>query len=937
MSNEPPEFTLDTAWQLARPFIHDQTAATPTELDNAARLAHGFGQQMGSTLSVDEIRRYVESKVVIVQKPPSILNGDQKPTPWLEEARRERGEPLWTRYYDHLDGQGMPTSVLRRLDDTTREILGRLHDPRSPGPWRGCGLVVGEVQSGKTQNFIGLACRAADMGYRLIVVLAGIQNSLRSQTQLRIDDGFTGYDSMVTDRADKPDTPRIGVGLIRPVTAWSFTDSRAGGDFKKAKADSYNLNTDNVPVILVVKKNVKILENLRSWISDHYATTDPATGSRTVTDRPLLIIDDEADQASIDTAKPDPDTDPTRINQEIRLLLKTFNRAAFVGYTATPYANLYADHTADHDKYGPDLFPRDFIVSLRAPSNHFGPVRVFGLAGDDDDAVDPLPVFREVDDAASWLPARHKKDHVPPDPPPSVREAVHSFILAGAIRTVRGQGRQHHSMLVHGTRLQLVQERVYDQIADLVQTLKTATRTEAHRPDAELWQELRGLWEKDHVTTSAAFAAQDPAAVQPEWEAIRAEIPTVVDRIRVKRINGESDDVLDYYENRRTGLYVIAVGGDKLSRGLTLDGLTVSYYLRASNMYDTLLQMGRWFGYRPGYEDLCRLYTTKDLYNHYIEITAATEELRRELESMAALGETPGTYGLGVQQSTNGLLVTSPSKMRHSDVVRLTFAQKGPESTVFDIRPKALTDTARAVETLVTFLIDRGTPTEHPLAGRDISQRILWRKVPPALVVDFLRSYRYDQLSQRVRPDLIARYIEACTQAGELNDLSVMLASVSNDQEPRPVGPLLIQPIRRAALDAGCDPGKRYRIRRVLSPPDEMADLTQSQRDRVKEETEAGKDMGSVIRAARVRGQQALLIIYPIAPEDRLDIADNQLVFGYKLSFPPSDRVVDVPDLRVNRIWGDFSGADDDPPAGDDDDDDSPSAAGTNPASGGGS
>ena len=239
------------------------------------------------------------------------------------------------------------------------------------------------------------------------------------------------------------------------------------------------------------------------------------------------------------------------------------------------------------------------------------------------------------------MPDKHKKDWIPPGQlPASLRDAISSFVLACAARRARGKVSNHNSMLVHVTRFQDVQGRVAEQVADQLRLLRDRIRYGDRNARIPVEDELRALWERDFVPTSAWFPADQISTVTwPEvWDQARA----AAEKIQVRIINGTSRDALEYYEHRRTGLSVIAVGGNKLSRGLTLEGLSVSYYLRASKTYDTLLQMGRWFGYRPGYEDLCRLYTTPALRDAYAEITAANEELRREFEEMAALGRQAG-------------------------------------------------------------------------------------------------------------------------------------------------------------------------------------------------------------------------------------------------------------------------------------------------------
>ena len=303
---------------------------------------------------------------------------------------------------------------------------------------------------------------------------------------------------------------------------------------------------------------------------------------------------------------------------------------------------------------------------LCAPSrNYVGPVRVFGLEADADAGLEEhegLPVIRPVDDFSVWMPDNHKKEHIPGDLPPSLRESILAFALVCAARIVRGQGREHNTMLVHVTRFTAVQARVADQVSFVLQDLRRRLRHGEGNAPTKLVDEMRGLWVRDFVPTSAAI--DDSDCRRDAWNQVQKRLLDAVSRIEVRKINGTVNDILDYSDQREQGISVIAIGGDKLSRGLTLEGLSVSYYLRATKMYDTLMQMGRWFGYRPGYLDLCRLYTSPELIDWYEYITLANEELRSLFDQMAAAGGSPRDFGIRVRSHPD-LLITGPVKMRN--------------------------------------------------------------------------------------------------------------------------------------------------------------------------------------------------------------------------------------------------------------------------------
>ncbi|MGY1719056.1 Z1 domain-containing protein [Blastococcus sp. SYSU DS0552] len=917
---------LQTAVRLVLNLLPEQ-GVTTEDIRGAAEDVHLMLSRRGDVPSLEELVRHVESLTIVFQDVGTSLVDTKGHEEWLSERRAETQWKFWERYRRYMEDQLlMPPKVVRRLDDVTDSILSKLEDPLRPGPWDRRGLVVGHVQSGKTSNYTGLICKAADAGYRLIVVLAGVHNSLRSQTQLRLDEGFLGFDSQFQTRSDEAgENHFIGAGLLpgfERLYAGSLTTSLESGDFKAARAKSLALPVVDVPVLLVVKKHAKIIRYIHSWITGMQGTVDPESGRKIVRDVPLLLIDDEADNASIDTSSEDSDT-PSAINREIRRLLHAFDRSAYVGYTATPFANIYADPHEDHEDFGDDIFPRSFIEVLQAPSNYFGPDRVFGL--DDSDGMGAVPIHRAIQDESAWMPAGHRKDWQPAaeDFPASLAAAMLDFVLSNAVRRARGQGTAHNSMLVHVTRFQDVQQRVTEQVNDALLTIRDRLRYGDARSESQIRDELRERWKNDFVPTTEWFHVSGDPVEPLSWHDVEPHILPAVEKIKVRTMNGYSKESLDYYENRASGLSVIAVGGDKLSRGLTLEGLSVSYYLRASRMYDTLMQMGRWFGYRPGYEDLCRLYTTPDLRSWYREITLAANELRAELEEMAAQGATPIDYGLRVRTSPAGLSVTAANKMRRAQKVKLSFSGANPETVLFDVRPSTLANNEQVVASFLEQLPHgQGQPSQE-------QGNYVWRHIEGDLVArEFFDAYKSDPMAWRVRPDLISQYIKACVRADELSDWTVVLVSNSKravgQGESRPeveFANLKLRPVTRSLIPDG-EPGQRerelhaesrYAIRRVLSPSDELLDLTQEQRDAALALTQEWYDddpgkrtsrpktpSGPAIRFQR-RPEQALLLLYIIDNSKYQEVVDRPMV-GFYVSFPHSKRNVTA-EYLVNPIW----------------------------------
>ena len=503
---------------------------------------------------------------------------------WVTSAQETRPFKFWKRYENYLDRKKrLPRRVLEQLDLLSDDILDRLRDPQTAGKWDRRGLVVGDVQSGKTSNYIGVICKAVDAGFPLVIVLAGVHNSLRSQTQFRLDEGFLGFDTRLNLRAVQGNQ-RMGAGKMPSapfLIAHSLTSSSDGGDFRLATAKGTQIILGgHDPVILVVKKRVSILKNLLAWVLSVRGIDDSTVpGGRTIKDVPLLLIDDEADYASANTneyrdddGNIDEDADPTRTNALIRNLLTAFEKSAYVGYTATPFANVFMHHQAFSAQYGEDLFPRSFIINIPAPSNYIGPEKVFGLDRPGTNGESPgLPIIRRVSDAAACFPPKHRKELMVSALPDSLRGAILAFILACSARRARGEYEADNSMLVHVTRYTLVQ----DQVARLVDEELADIRRQLEFPGTggDASNLLERLWDSDFVSNIPKVRALLPDHDLPAltWAQVREQLFDATKRISVRKINGSAKDALDYADHP-SGLSVIAVGGDKLSRRLDARG-----------------------------------------------------------------------------------------------------------------------------------------------------------------------------------------------------------------------------------------------------------------------------------------------------------------------------------------------------------------------------
>jgi hypothetical protein len=893
---------------------------------------------MFPNVPVDEeaLRRDVESLCAVWVPGEKTLNGDDDHQQWLDKKRGQIQWSFWERYERYLEMEkGWAPAQLRGLREATDGLLANFEDPKRTGKWDRRGMVVGQVQSGKTANYTGLICKAADAGYRLIVVLAGLHNSLRSQTQERLDREFLGFDTR-TRRSFDQGNARIGVGAMKGqpfLHVHSLTSSDQKGDFQRKVAQQVWVQAGGGdPVLLVVKKNASVLRNLYDWSTDVLKETDPETGLQIVRNVPLLVIDDEADNASVNTkarptdenGRPVEDYDPTKINGWIRRLLRTFEKSAYLAYTATPFANIFIDEDEETETFGEDLFPRSFIVSLRPPTNYTGVARVFGLDGDIVAGIEEeegLPVLRPILDQDPWIPDKHKKDWDPGPLPESLMEAIGAFLLASAVRRARGQ-QEHNSMLVHVTRFTDVQAHVQRSLRSyLALTKSRMEHGKADDPNSP-WIELRALWDRDFVPTTELLLTNPNLVLEigreVTWDEVSEQLLPVLDDLEVKTMNGTSEDSLAYSESE-SPLTLLAVGGDKLSRGLTLEGLTVSYYLRASKMYDTLMQMGRWFGYRRGYLDVCRLYTTPELAGWYRDIAVANEELLREFDYMVALGKNPKDYGLRVRAHPDGLMVTAAAKMRNGVEVDVTFSQTISESIVFETDRRSLQANLAATEDLI-----RRAGAALP---REPGKTILWPDVPAADVLRFLGAYRNPDTATKARPPALAEYIRTRLGASppELTSWTVALISTEEGNSFSIAG-YDVGLIRRAMYlphsqeieeedkERGLVEGKdRFVLRRLVNPTDEQLDLSNNQKhdalvatikawrsqEHPRSASEPSRAGGLQVRELRSR-ERGLLLLYPL--QWRPWMAPDLPPIGFALSFPGSKNAKKVK-YRVNNVW----------------------------------
>ncbi len=850
------------------------------------------------------IRRIEELYTIRQDEFGTILKEDEN-NPWLNEKRAEIDfeNGFWGRYREYLEiEKNFAPDVINKLDRITDSILDNFFDPSLKATVNKKGLVVGQVQSGKTANYTGLICKAADAGFGLIIVLAGIHNNLRSQTQIRIDESFLGFDTQHT-RAFDQRSIQIGVGdpyFGSPIVAHSLTSSIEKGDFSQGAANALGLNFNtSEPIVAVIKKNPHVLRRIYQWLGAQ--TNEDSKLGRVIRNKSLLLIDDEADNASINISN-DPERQSS-INGWITQILNLFGKNAYVGYTATPFANIFIQLDDQN------LFPRNFIKNIPAPSNYIGPEKVFGFSPLDEDETsnEVLPIVNRINDYRDFVPDKHKKDDQKPSSlPESLKKAIRCFIITCAIRRLRGQTTVHNSMLIHVSRFVLWQ----DHIAELVSNQFIYYRRGIDQNDPVILNEFKSTFEQDEngyrsfVTVSQQILNSELSSLDSQiqvhkWSEVLQYLNDAAARIEVKSIHGGSGEALDYFDHKN-GLSVIAVGGNKLSRGLTLEGLSVSYYLRASRMYDTLMQMGRWFGYRGGYVDLCRLFTSRELNEWFCHITQASEELREEFDYMTDVaGSTPEQYALKVRTHPGVLQISATNKMRSATTVQISWAGRLVESYEFkkDISmiDNNFKHTQKFISTLPAFKESRP------------NNAFVWYDIPAEQIINFFEGIQSVENLKKAEPRKLIQFINTQLRNGELTDWRIALMTKPNPKNNSTFevngNEVQIGQWKRTEDNKNSNEQIYYlRKSHIISPSDEFIDFTAEEYERAMNLTnrhrkKAGNAMypnGQIVRNELRNPKKPLLIIYLLDPEESIS-AENALpkginpFVGYAISFPKSN------------------------------------------------
>lgn len=749
-----------------RASLHTKPVQTDTELvERMRRFAVACGCDE-SAPEFEELLRTLRHEDNILIDPGESIESNVPWVKWLQDARESQisCDIRWRAYMEYLSNDlHRPQNVIYQLNRTSDEVLNLISDPRrDKEPRQRKGLILGDVQSGKTQTYMSLMNKAADYGYKLLVVLTSDNEDLRRQTQKRIDTDFFGY-------LDDPNTGNhiksgIGKHFTEEIRATGLTDSTM--DFLDFRKKSLNRIARpgwvQTPSVAVIKKNSRVLNSFIECLSNEEF-------DRTV---PVLLIDDECDYASVNTSK-DSDS-PTTINKLIRELFSISSRTAYVAVTATPFANIFID-----DQNENDLFPEDFIYVTHAPKNYIGVDELFGNL---DEPNNHNPRIKEIDedDLSTWLGLKQKKDEPLRGPlHRQVRYAIDTFAIACAIADA-GDSR-HQSMLVHVSRYTPIQRMVADQIYEHLSNLRNAVQMHRNDETDPIITELRDVYEHEYH-----------GVLESNWSSVLNRLVRYLPNTVVRLVNATNEaEVWNEYHNASEedeSDCTIYVGGDKLSRGMTLEGLTVSFFYRNTSAADTLLQMGRWFGYRDGYDELTRIWLLPQAIDDFQYASSVLIDLKKSISIMKSNGMTPKDFGLAIQKNpSKGVRITNPTKMRSAvehdhKVLNLSLAGRRVESTILSYDPHVLKKNDEALQILL-YRLDASTSYEEVRSTKK-AIGVCYECINASMVLDFLSTFRagykdlffgdyfatYGATERKLPFSLAERYVETQAPDGNKSD-----------------------------------------------------------------------------------------------------------------------------------------------------------------------
>ncbi|MCA6075599.1 Z1 domain-containing protein [Fulvivirga sedimenti] len=883
-----------------------------------------LSEEEKSIIDSDSFKSRIKDHFKKQETPPTVK--DDTITSWIQTAWRKSPRIHWLSYKDYLVSQGK-SYLIPKIDVETAEILNSCKNPSEDEDkyWDRRGLVYGHVQSGKTANYLGLINKAFDTGYRHIIVFTGMTEDLRRQTQERIDEGVTGRNM---------NNLSIGVGKFRKNGFNIRSATNIDLDLSRGAIDHLQNNLLHKDrSIWVVKKNKTVLEHLIKWLDSqrNHQGTEKIKGA------PFLIIDDEADNASIQSlSKKDfeiliegldirdqdekelSDEDERKLNEAkereikainryIRVILSLIGQKTFVAYTATPYSviNQTRDDVEHEVNIGKkkymieedsDLFPEHFIIPLEPGNGYMGLLRMFNQD-------EPIPVLTNITDSEEYardeklggmeyfFPRKRGYDYKFDEIPRSLQEAIFHFIVTIYVRKYRGQN-GFNSMLVHTSHLTTKTDYLAWKIDEFVTQIRNLIIQHDPKMLSGFKNALNSIVENsknpilDKYYGTSSYKTPEDINYSDVLKILDStenpfEIVSYHSSTRNPDLKHHYHD-LSYRSNSDRKVKVknyIVIGGNRLSRGLTLEGLSTSYFARNSSRQDSLYQMGRWFGYRNGFEDCVRIFMPGDQIDWYMDIARLEQSLRKDLMQMNEPGIgnriLPRDWVIKLANSKsmaslqNRIHPCDPLKLRHTQKTRMSFGGAVERTLVFQRDNEIQKDNFLHVKSFIDSLYIKSklSKVDEEIQGYNYGpskSNLNFEKVSPEEIIEFIRAFQFHSKYESTFKS-VAKFIES--NESKFNSFSVVLKQLESNThkidmyEDWCIGDHLIHAVGRSDINKGKE-SDDYEIGAILdSDKDNTFDLINSENIEYYNQL-SGSDRTNYRNLERDKSKKGLLIIY---------------------------------------------------------------------------
>lgn len=717
----------------------------------------------------------------------------------------------WRNYKEKLlNEKGYAQEAVDNIERSCHDALKCLSrntaidDPRK-------GLVVGNVQSGKTGHMAGLMAMAADWGWNIFIVFSGSLENLREQNEARLIKDLNNHDA----NFDWFHLPKPGANGFVP---------------RGSRTSDLNLSdASRVRYLTVCLKNSVRMRNLLDWLH-----SDP----NILPNMRILLIDDEADQATINTNVNDGER--SSLNEALCNLVNArksdgtlsrgFGAMNYVAYTATPYANLLNEAGRE------SLYPRHFINVLDAPKEYFGPQQIFG---DSVSGYDGMNIVRTIStvDVDNVIDLYGAGDIDADDMPDSLADSLCWYLCC--VANMRSMGYRHPmSMLVH-TSMNTDHHTV---VATLIQRWLTCDARSIIAHCQNVWnQETNRFKLCDFVAQYPDYARRDSVSNYRDFNEFQQHLEELLSDVRPIQI--DDNGMITYHrglhlciDNSNQGINLngehvrllypetvqdfatafIVVGGNTLSRGLTIQGLVSTYFFRTVTQADTLMQMGRWFGYRIGYELLPRIWMTDDAQEKFQDLTQLDSDLRQEIKNMSIRGLTPDAYAVRMNNLPSYLRITAANRMQNVEEADMDFSGTLLQTTIFDNDANVLDHNINVTE---AFVLNLGAPSDFNSYS---PSNVIWQNVEFDTIRTYLMNYRFNAAIRRLNDiDPLLDWLGQMDATDELNDWNVVLCSVQSSNRYT-IGNISVGKVERSKLPS---PNNIINLKTLTSPGDFISDL----------------------------------------------------------------------------------------------------------------